>query len=86
MTDSTVSGSPLESAAGAARSHVTDAFKLLSDEVRLAILLSLWEASDPLAENNAVSFSQLFDCIGIRDSGNFSYHLDKLVLRRGGHC
>ncbi|OYR40522.1 hypothetical protein DJ82_07205 [Halorubrum sp. Ib24] len=79
MTDSTVSESPLESAAGAAEPHVTEAFKLLSDEIRLAILLSLWEVYDPQAENNAVSFSQLFDRIGIHDSGNFSYHLDKLV-------
>jgi transposase-like protein len=79
MPESDVSESPLESAAGAAAPHVTDAFKLLSDEIRLAILLSLWEVYDPQAEDNTVSFSQLFDRIGIHDSGNFSYHLDKLV-------
>jgi len=78
MTDPTVSKSPLE-AAEAAEPHVTESFKLLSDEIRLAILLALWEVYDPHAENNAVSFSQLFDRVGVRDSGNFSYHLDKLV-------
>ena len=79
MPDSNVSELPLEAAAGAAEPHVTDAFKLLSDEIRLATLLALWEVYDPHAENNTVSFSQLFDRVGVRDSGNFSYHLDKLV-------
>jgi len=79
MKELNESKSPLESAAGAAEPAVTDAFKLLSDEIRLAILLSLWEVYDPHTENNALSFSQLFDRIGIQDSGNFSYHLDKLV-------
>jgi transposase-like protein/DNA-binding transcriptional ArsR family regulator len=73
------SESPIESAAGAVESRVTDAFKLLGDEIRLAILLALWEVYDPHAENNAVSFSQLFGRVGARDSGNFSYHLDKLL-------
>jgi transposase-like protein/DNA-binding transcriptional ArsR family regulator len=79
MPNSNVSKSPLEVAAGAVEPHVTDAFKLLSDEIRLAILLALWEVYDPHAENNAVSFSQLFDRVGVRDSGNFSYHLNKLI-------
>jgi transposase-like protein/DNA-binding transcriptional ArsR family regulator len=79
MVNSTVSESPLEAAAGTAGPHAVEAFELLSDETRLAILLALWEAYDPDVENNAVSFSQLFDRVGVRDSGNFSYHLDKLV-------
>jgi transposase-like protein/DNA-binding transcriptional ArsR family regulator len=79
MSHSNGPDSPLESAAGAAGLHVTDAFKLLSDEIRLAILLALWEAYEPDTENNDVSFSQLFDRVGVSDSGNFSYHLGKLV-------
>jgi len=77
--ESQVPESPLDSAAGAAEPHVTEAFKLLSDEIRLAILLALWEVYAPRAENNAISFSQLLGRVGVRDSGNFSYHLDKLV-------
>ncbi|WP_434084190.1 DUF7351 domain-containing protein [Halorarius halobius] len=79
MDNSNASASPLESAAGTAGIHAIEAFKLLSDEVRLAILLALWEICDPHAENNAISFSQLLDRVGVRDSGNFSYHLNKLV-------
>ncbi|WP_436934782.1 DUF7351 domain-containing protein [Halovenus marina] len=79
MANSNTSVSPLELVGRGAETHVTEAFKLLSDENRLAILLALWEVYDPRAENNAVSFSQLLDRVGVRDSGNFSYHLDKLV-------
>ena len=79
MTDSTVSGSPLEAAAGTASPHAVEAFKLLGDETRLAILLALWEAYDPHAKDNSVSFSTLYDRVSIRDSGTFTYHLDKLV-------
>ena len=79
MNSSNGAESPLEAAAGAAGPHVADAFELLSDEVRLAILLALWEAYDPGTENSAVSFSRLFDRVGMHDSGNFSYHLDRLV-------
>ena len=79
MTNSNGTESPIEAATGAAGPNVTDAFKLLSDEVRLAILLALWEAYDPHAEKNTVSFSELFDRVGERDSGNFTYHLDKLI-------
>lgn len=79
MTDSNVTGSPLAAAAGGVGPQVTDAFKLLSDEIRLAILLALWEAYDPQTQGNAISFSALFDRVGADDSGNFAYHLDKLV-------
>ena len=79
MTDSAVSGSPLEAAAGTASPHAVEAFKLLGDETRLAILLALWEAYDPHAKDNSVSFSTLYDRVSMRDSGTFTYHLDKLV-------
>ena len=71
--------SPLERAAGAAGPQAIEAFKLLGDETRLAILLALWEAYDPAADDNALSFSTLYERAGVRDSGNFTYHLDKLI-------
>ncbi|WP_436930014.1 winged helix-turn-helix domain-containing protein [Halosimplex halobium] len=48
------------------------AFELLGNETRLATVRALFEADDPL------SFSALRDAVGVRDSGQFNYHLDKL--------
>ena len=54
--------SPLESAIGAVDSETVEAFKLVGNEIRLAILLVLWEAYDrPDATDNAVSFMRLFE-------------------------
>lgn len=79
MVDSNQAESPLEAAAGAATTGVTDAFKLLSNETRLAILLALWEAYDPDATGNGVPFSELYDRVSVRDSGTFTYHLNAVV-------
>lgn len=69
---------PLESTPGEAGPHTTDAFALLADETRLAILLALWEAYDPQADENTVPFSEIFDRVEYDDPGNLSYHLEKL--------
>lgn len=71
--------SPLEAAAGAAGPQATEAFKQLGNETRLAILVALWEAYDPFDDANAVPFSVLRERVGMRDKGQFYYHLDKLV-------
>jgi len=68
----------LESASGAAGPHATEAFALLSDETRLAILVALWEEYDPPADDNTVSFSCIFDRVHYDDPGNLRYHLEKL--------
>lgn len=70
--------SPLENAAGAAGPYATEAFALLANETRLAILLALWESYNPDADDNAVSFSDLYEQIDYNNPGNFSYHLDQL--------
>jgi hypothetical protein len=49
-----------------------EAFDVVGDETRLQILQTLGDADGQLA------FSELFDRIEYKDSGNFSYHLDKL--------
>lgn len=51
-----------------------EAFQLLGDETRIAILQALWETSD-----EPVPFSELRQRIGNPDSGHFNYHLDKLA-------
>lgn len=71
--------SALEAAAGAAGPHATEAFKLLSNETRLAILVALWEAYHPHGEDKTIAFSELYDRVGAQDSGNFNYHLGKLT-------
>jgi len=72
---------PTESAlavdAGAATA-ATEAFALLGNETRLAVLLALWESYDPHAEENAVPFSRIFERVDYDDPGNLSYHLGKL--------
>ena len=96
MTDWNSTDSPLEAAAGGDASQATEAFGALSNETRLAILLALWEAYDPTTPEEGVSFSELRDRVGMRNSGQFNYHLGELegqfvrktddgyVLRRAG--
>lgn len=50
-----------------------DAFAVLGNESRMGILQELAEADGPL------SFSELRERVGVRDSGQFNYHLDKLA-------
>ena len=50
-------------------------FKALSDEIRVDILLALWDADAP------ATFSALREAVGVADSGQFNYHLDKLTDR-----
>ena len=78
MTNEDRPGLPLEVSAGEAGPHATEAFALLGDETRLAILLALWEQYDPHATDNTVLFSELFERVEYDDPGSFSYHLQKL--------
>jgi len=78
MTNTNATELPLETTLGAASSHASGAFALLADETRLAILLALWEAYDPHATDNIVSFSEIFDRVDYDDPGSFSYHLQQL--------
>lgn len=79
MADARSTGLPLDADAGVAGLHATEAFALLGNETRLAILLALWEAYEPGEDDNAVSFSDLFDRVDYDDAGNFSYHLEQLT-------
>lgn len=54
-------------------SAAEEAFSLIANETRMQILRELWEADNPL------SFSALQDRVGMRDSGQFNYHLNKLT-------
>jgi hypothetical protein len=88
MSDSNASESPIETAANVAGTSATEAFELLGNETRVAILLALWEAFDAFPEGtwdptdgNAVPFSTLYDRVEYDTTANFSYHLEKLEGR-----
>jgi hypothetical protein len=49
------------------------AFALVGEPTRLAILRAIWEAP-----TDVVSFSEIRDRVGTRDTGRFNYHLGKL--------
>jgi DNA-binding transcriptional ArsR family regulator len=50
-----------------------EVYALLADETRVAIVRALGEVGRPLA------FSELRERVGVRDSGRFNYHLQRLV-------
>ena len=56
----------------------TSTFSLLGNETRLRIVLELGEAGDP-GEFGALGFSELQSLVGVRDNGNFNYHLRQLT-------
>lgn len=49
-------------------------FKMLASDIRVEILETL---GDP--PGRAMSFSDLYECVSVADSGNFNYHLDELL-------
>ncbi|WP_254766611.1 winged helix-turn-helix domain-containing protein [Salinilacihabitans rarus] len=51
-----------------------EAFALIGNETRLSILEALWAADE-----RPVSFSDLRRAVGMRDSAQFNYHLQKLT-------
>ncbi|MEF8884919.1 MAG: winged helix-turn-helix domain-containing protein [Haloarculaceae archaeon] len=52
------------------------AFSALADETRLEIVRALRRT-----DGGSATFSELRDAVGMRDSGRFNYHLDKLADR-----
>lgn len=50
-----------------------DAFWLLGEETRLAILRAVWDS-----DSEVVTFTGIRDDVGTPDSGQFNYHLNKL--------
>lgn len=56
-----------------------DAFSVLGNQTRLAILFALWEAYDSDAVSNSLSFSELYQSVDYDNPGNFSYHVNKLL-------
>lgn len=85
MARTNTTESPIENAVEVTDERVTELFSLLGDETRLAILLALADASEPVNQEswnptgmNILSFSELRERVGSRDPGNFNYHLREL--------
>jgi hypothetical protein len=63
---------------------VDNAFRMLSDQTRVEILLALWRAwamreyDDVDETEGAIRYNELIDCVGVEDNGRFNYHLSKL--------
>ena len=51
-----------------------EVFALLGNETRMAIVRGIWEADE-----EEISFSTLYDRVDVGDSGQFNYHLTKLL-------
>lgn len=78
MAGANSSDSPLDNVADAIGERTTETFSLLGNDTRLAILLALWEDFNPVERDNGLPFSELRNRVGIKDSGQFNYHLGKL--------
>jgi DNA-binding transcriptional ArsR family regulator len=61
-----------------ASSTGNEAFQLLSDETRLAILQALWEGENRTDET-PMRFAELRERVGVDDPGRLNYHLNKLT-------
>ena len=53
-----------------------EAFAALADATRVDILRALWDE-----QGETLTFSELREAVGVADSGQFNYHLDKLTDR-----
>lgn len=56
-------------------------FDVLGQEIRIGIVEALVEKQIDDPQNPGASFSELRDRVGVTDSGQFNYHLDKLTGR-----
>lgn len=56
-----------------------DAFACLGNRTRVSILQALWADFESGRGDNALSYTELFERVPIEDSGNFTYHLEKLT-------
>lgn len=58
-----------------------EAFSHVASDARYGILQALWDHKVADEGSDRVSFSSLHEATAIRDSGQFNYHLEKLVPR-----
>lgn len=84
MTSPHASESPIQSVADVTGTDVAGAFELLGNDIRLAILLALWEAKDPALPRSegcdpTLSFTELRGRVGLSHGSQFNYHLNRLT-------
>lgn len=61
--------------------QLDDAFALLGNKTRMAILQELWDQRERVGEeaDNAIPFTELRERVGMEDPGQFNYHVNQLV-------
>lgn len=63
--------------------ETAESLELLGNQTRMEIIVALWDAIEKVGarvdSDDGLSFSELYDCVSVSDSGQFSYHLDKLT-------
>lgn len=84
MASSHAGESPIQAVADVTGTNVVEAFELLGNDIRLAILLALWEAKEPSLpwsdeSEPALSFTELRDQLGLSHGSQFNYHLNELT-------
>ncbi|MFB6302346.1 MAG: winged helix-turn-helix domain-containing protein [Haloferacaceae archaeon] len=57
---------------------IDEAFQLLTDDTRLAIMQALWEAHDPM-DPTPMTFTDIREQVGVDDPGRLNYHLGELT-------
>ncbi|WP_226480907.1 helix-turn-helix domain-containing protein [Natrinema amylolyticum] len=63
---------------GGSDSNSTDIFEIVSNSTRLEILRALTNAYSESPVDPWLDYTALRESVGIRDNGNFNYHLDRL--------
>lgn len=71
-------GAPQRAAMENGDVEVPAGFRLVADETRAGILHALAQRMRERPDDPTLGFSDLRRAVGVRDSGNFNYHLDKL--------
>lgn len=92
MAESGQTGDHRNAARGTSDGEISETLSLLGNKTRLSILKAIWEEQVPLAPDNSIPFSRIFDQVDLDDRGNFSYHLEQLEgefitqhTKRGGY-
>lgn len=57
----------------------SEGFELLSHPTQMGIVRALFEAHRESVTDRELGFSDLRERVAVEDSGNFSYHLDRIT-------
>lgn len=84
MVNDGATDSPFDSFTETVGEQTADSLELLGNQTRLEILMTLWDSIEPILDRaeeseSGLSFSTLYDRVGVEDSAQFNYHPGKLT-------